>query len=356
MNNGAGYDLDRPIYDDSDIAAAASARAVLSWLVIAAACLIADAVIGLRAIDVGTDTHIYAGYFLSMRHEIPPTRFEPGFVLFTRALSATGLSVAGYQAALFGLSLVAAFRAARHYFNYLGSEAGYLTFVSAALLFLFVSPMFVNGSINAVRQGVASLMVFTALLGFYRRQWRVFFVYGALATSFHYSSLLYLGFAPVLLINLRVQRVIAAVGFLVYCTGLSMLVVRTAVPAVYAAVMSYSAGATYRAGVRLDFAVFSFFWYLLPFMAGRLVREPYSDRIKQCASVYLVMLLPFFAVGWGNYSNRYLLAPWVAVSLELAAIACFSRVAFLRNPAVLRVGLLMASLVFCYFVTQQVKI
>lgn len=355
MNHGELFGFSRPVADDAEISAA-SARAVLSWLVIASACLIADAVIGLRGIDVGTDTHIYVGYFLSMRHEIAPTRFEPGFVLFTRMLSASGMSVAAYQAALFGLSLWAAFRTARHYFDYLGGETGYLTFVSAALLFLFISPMFVNGSINAVRQGVASLMVFTALLGFYRRQWRVFFMYGALATSFHYSSLLYLGFAPILLLNLRLQRIIAGLGFLVYCTGLSMLVIRAAVPAVYATVMSYSAGATYRAGVRLDFAVFSFFWYLLPFVAARLVREPYSERIKQCSSVYLVMLLPFFAVGWGNYSNRYLLAPWVAVSFELAAMACFSRVAFLRNPAVLRVGLLMASLVFCYFVTQQVKI
>jgi hypothetical protein len=82
--------------------------------------------------------------------------------------------------------------------HYLDSERGYLTFLTAGLMFLFLSPMFVNASINAVRQGLAALLVFTALLAFHRRQWRNFIVYGALASSFHYSSLLYLAFAPML--------------------------------------------------------------------------------------------------------------------------------------------------------------
>ena len=51
-------------YEDSAIA---GARVVLSLMLIATACLIADAVVVLRGIDVGTDTHAYAGVFLAMR-------------------------------------------------------------------------------------------------------------------------------------------------------------------------------------------------------------------------------------------------------------------------------------------------
>lgn len=334
----------------------ADARAVVTLLLLAAAWLIATATVSLRAEDVGTDTHIYAGVFLAMHNGEVMTRFEPGFVALTRISSALGMSLVGYQATLFLVLLTGATWAARKYFNYVGSNREFLTFLCAVLVFLFISPMFVNASINAVRQGLAAPLVFAALLAFHRRRWRSFVVLGALASSLHYSSLIYLGFAPMLLLSLRTQRIVAAIGFLAYCSGLSMLVVRTVAPTVYTLVMSYSAAAVYRAGVRLDFAVFALFWYLLPFLASRLVREPFNERIKQSASVYMTMVLPFLAVGWGNYSNRYLLVPWVAASFIVAAMACHSRLPALRHPLVLRLALIPASGVFCYYVLHMVLI
>ena len=342
-----------PYYADP---VATNARTVLSVLLIAAAGLVTDAVVGTRSIEAGSDTDVYADFFLSMRHGLVATRLEPGFTLLTRALSATGMSVVAYQAVLFALSLLAAGVAARRYFHHLGGVRGYLTFLTAALMLLFVSPMFVNASINAVRQGMVALLVFAALLSFQHRQWRSFILFGAVASSFHYSSLLYLAFAPLLLINLRLQRIIAITGFLAYCTGLSMILVRTLAPSVYVDVMTYQLGATYRSGVRLDFAVFSLFWYLVPYLGSRLVREPFSSRIKQSASVYMVMVLPFFVLGWGNYSNRLLLAPWVAVSLMMAAMLCNARTPILRHPLLLRVGLVIASGVFCFYVTRGIMV
>ena len=336
--------------------AAANARAVVTVLLLAAAWLVTTSVVSSRSTEVGTDTHIYAWVFLAMRNGVIDTRFEPGFVALTRVSSMTGMSVVGYQATLFSVLLAGAAVAARKYFSYLGSHREFLTFLCAVMVFLFLSPMFVNASINAVRQGLAAPLVFAALLAFHRRRWRSFVVLGALASSLHYSSLIYLGFAPALLLKLRTQRIVAAVGFLAYCTGLSMLVVRTVAPAVYSAVMSYSSGAVYRAGVRLDFAAFSLFWYLLPFLAGRLVHEPFDERIKQSAAVYMTMVLPFLAVGWGNYSNRYLLVPWVAASFIVAAMACHSRLPALRHPLLIRLALIPASGVFCYYVLHLVLI
>jgi hypothetical protein len=207
-----------------------------------------------------------------------------------------------------------------------------------------------------VRQGLATPLVFAAMLAFHRRQWRSFLVLGAMASSLHYSSLIYLGFAPVLLLKHRTQQIVAAVGFLAYCSGFSMVVVRAIAPAVYGAVMGYVSGGVYRAGVRLDFAVFSLFWYLLPFVAARLVREPFDERIKRSAAVYMAMVLPFLAVGWGNYSNRYLLVPWVAASFIVAAMACHSRLPVLRHQLLIRLALIPASGLFCYYVLHTVLI
>jgi hypothetical protein len=345
MNSATSY---------SDNSVALGSRTMLSLMFLTVACLFADVLIGMRGVGVGTDTYNYAMYFLSSRDGIAPTRFEPGFVLVTRTLSATGMSVNGYQCYLFAILLTTAIVAARHYHKYLDSERSFLTFLSAGLMFLFLSPMFVNASINAVRQGLAALLVFTALLAFHQRHWRNFFVYGVLASSFHYSSLLYLAFAPMLLLNTRILRIVAALSFVAYCTGLTLILVRSTVPFVYNAVMDYSLSATYRAGVRIDFAVFSIFWYLLPLMMSRLVREPFRQRIKDSTAVYTVMLLPFFVLGWGNFSNRYLLPAYLATSLIVAAIFFHSRISLLRNPVLLRGGLLVSCGVFCYYVAHQV--
>jgi hypothetical protein len=351
MNPATPY-FERPIPTSIET----NARAMLSLMLIAAACLFADLLIGMRGIDIGTDTYVYASFFESLRGGLPDTRFEPGFLLTTRLMSALGLSVNGYQMVLFAILLLTAFAATRRYFNYLGGGHGYLTFLSASLMLLFLSPMFVNASINAIRQGLAALLVFAALLAFHQRQWRNFIVYGLLATGFHYSSILYLALAPLLLLNLRVLRIAAAVTFIAYCSGLTMIVVRSATPFLYNWVMDYSLSANYRSGVRIDFAVFSIFWYALPFMLARFVHKPFSQRIKDSSAVYLVMLLPFFILGWGNFSNRYLLPAYLATSLVVAAIICHSRLTPLRNPLLLRCGLVFSCAVFCYYVINQVVV
>jgi hypothetical protein len=329
-----------------------NARVMLGVILVFMVVVIVDFVVATRG-DIGTDTSQYAGFYSALRHrgEIP-SRFEPVFYYLSVALAATGMSFVSYLSVLFLVMVGTVVVATRHYHEYLQSDARYLTFLVAALMFLFISPVMSNATINVVRQGLASLLVFTALLAFQQRQWRSFALWALLATGFHYSSLLYLFFAPVLLFKPRLQRIVGIAAFLAYCSGLTMILVRVLVPGVYTAVMSYDASSNFRAGVRLDFAVFSLFWYLLPFAVAPLVHQPVRDRIKRSTAVYLVLMLPFFAVGWGNFSNRYLLPAWLAVSLILAAICCDNRFSPLRNPIVLRMGMVGACGVFCYYVTR----
>ena len=331
-----------------------NARILLSLILIALVCLFTDVLVGTRGIDVGTDTYVYAGFFESLKGGGYETRFEPGFLLLANVLSFIGFNVEGYQMALFGILLLTGIIAARHYYAYLGGGNGVLTFIIASLMFLLLSPMFVNASINAVRQGLSALLIFTALLAFQQRRWGTFLIYGVLATSFHYSAVMYLVFAPLLLFNLKFLRLVALVAFTAYCAGLTMIVVRAVSPMIYNTVMDYSLAAKYKSGVRIDFAVFSIFWYLLPFMVAAMVRKPFDSRLKDSTAVYLVMLLPFFIVGWGNFSNRYLLPAYLAISLMVAAVFCHNRLSIFRNPILLRGGLIVSCAVFFYYVTNQV--
>lgn len=337
-------------------ATTANAGFVLSLVLLALVMTFGCWLVGTRELDIGTDTSVYAAFFERLGHGPIVTRLEPGFVFISYLLNRLGLGVTGYQATLFALLLLTVVASTRRYFHYLGGTRGYLTFLSASVMLLFVSPMFVNASINAVRQGLSALLVFAALLCFQRRRWWPFVLYGAVDSSLNLSALLYLAFAPALFLSARVLRYGAALAFVLYCTGLTLAIVRTALPSLYVAVMSYSINPDYQIGVRLDFAVFSIFWYVLPLLLARLVHAPYRERIVESTAVYLVMLLPFFAIGWGYFSNRYLLPASLAASLMIAAVMCYSRFALLRNPLLIRLGMLASCGVLYFLVTNVIVI
>lgn len=334
----------------------APAAATLSALLLIAVAVFGIWLVGMRSPDIGTDTNTYAGFFENQNEQGVETRLEPGFVYLTYLLWKLDVGVIGYQTALFVLLLGTVVVSTRRYFDYLGDTRGYLTFLGASVMLLYLSPMFVNASINAVRQGLAALLVFTSLLSFRQKKWWSFLLFGALASSLHLSSLLYLVFAPVLLFGTRMQRLIAATAFVMYVTGVSMVLVRALLPSLYEVVMSYTANSFSRSGVRADFALFSIFWYMVPHALAPLIRAEYRQKIKDSTAVYLAMMLPFFAIGWGFFSNRYLLPAWLSVSLILAAMLVHNRVPLLRHPLLLRFGLLVSCAVFYYYVTHEIVI
>lgn len=334
----------------------AMARWWLGMILLGGVALFACWLVGTRPLDIGSDTETYAGFFENLVQGMPETRLEPGFVYLSYALYKLGLGVTGYQFALFGLLLVMVALAVRRYRFYLETPVSWQTLLCASLMLLFISPMFTNASINAIRQGLAAPLVFVALLGFHRRRWGTFALAGALAASLHLSSAMYLACAPALLLSTRWLRVVAAGAFLAYVSGLSMLAVRAGAPGFYDVVMEYTANPLYRSGVRIDFAVFTIFWYLLPHFLAPLVQAQWRQRILDSTSVYLVMSLPFFLIGWGFFSNRYLLPAWLAVSMILAAVVCHARIAPLRNPLLIRAGLLASCGVFYIYVSRGIVI
>lgn len=324
------------------------------WLLLVA--LFGCWLVGSRSLEIGSDTETYAGFFESLDHGVPDTRLEPGFAYLSYGLRLLGLGVPGYQAALFALLLLGVAIAVRINHRAFPPTQAYATLLCASLLWLFVSPMFVNASINAIRQGLAAPLVFAALLCFQQRRWWGFALLGAIAASLHVSSLLYLLCAPALLLRPTALRAVAALTFLAYISGVSMKVVGVVSPTLYTTVMEYTANDNYRAGVRIDFAVFTIFWYLLVLAVSPWVQPAARKPLQDAASAYLVMVLPFFMIGWGYFSNRYLLPGWLAVSLILGAACCYSRIAPLRQPLLLGVGLALACGVLFFYVSRGIVI
>ena len=347
---------DLPVFPRKRRKAENNAYVLMNGLLLLAVGAFGCWLVGSRSLDVGSDTETYAYFFEGLGRQLPDTRLEPGFVYLSYVLRQMGLDLVQYQAALFALLLGTVVVATRNYHRYLGATRDYQTLLGAALLLLFISPMFVNASINAIRQGLAALLVFTSLLAFHQRHWWKFAIYGLVAVGLHTSSLLYFACAPALLLSTRMLRIVAAVAFLMYVSGASMALVQTLAPSLYATVMEYTANPLYRSGVRVDFAVFTIFWYVLAYLLAPLVKESFRQRIIDSTAVYLVMVLPFFIIGWGFFSNRYLLPAWLAASLLFAAIVCHSRIRQFRSPLTIGVGLIASCGVFYFYVTRGVVI
>ena len=333
-----------------------SAEGGFTVMLLTAVATFACWLIATRSLDVGTDTQVYAHFFSTLANRPIQTRLEPGFVYISMFVHGLGFGIPGYQAVLFGLLMATVLVSTRAFYRFLDAHIGYITFLSAASMLLLLSPVFVNSSINAVRQGLAALLVFTALIAFEQRQWLRFCAYAVIATLLHFSSALYFAFAPMLLLGHRRLRYVAVAAFIIYASGTSIYLVRSISPALYSIAMEHAANLNYRSGVRLDFALFSMAWYALPFLAAPLVQEPYRERLKHSTSLYLVMLMPFFMIGWGFFSNRYLLPAWQAASLIMGAMLSLSRFRLLRSPALIDVGLLLSIYIFYYYVQTGIVI
>jgi len=326
-----------------------------SLVLIVASIAFCCAIVALRSLDIGTDTQAYANIFQNIeKYGIANTRLEPGYVAFAHIVSCLGFSIIGMQALTFLLLILTIVYSAREYWKYLGSFNSNRMFLATSLGLFFVSPMFVSASINAIRQGLASLLIFIALLFFSRRQWWKFIFLAAIATSFHYSSVIYFVFAPILLLKQRTIQIILVSFFLFYCLGLTEEFVKSISPLVYSQVMDYKYGSLYNAGVRIDFAAFSFFWYAITYVLAPLICKNVRDKIMVANSIYLTMLLPFFLVGFGNYSNRLLVPAWLSASLIIASCIYNCRIALLRHPVFLWIWLCVSCTVFYYFVTNEI--
>ncbi len=347
----SGYD-----YNNSLIAFGKSIN-IASIAFISVACLFCCSFVAMRSYNIGTDTQAYANFFLDIdKYGFADTRLEPGYVLFAHIVSSLGFSIIGMQAITFLLLIITVIFSVREYWKYLGSMDSNLMFLVLSLSLFFVSPMFVNASINAIRQGLASLLIFTALLSFYRHSWFKYLVFAILSTGFHYSSVIYLVLAPILFLDQRKIQIIAILAFVFYCSGLSEVIIKTYFQFIYAQVMDYKYGSDYNAGARIDFAIFSVFWYVVPYIVTPLIRKGARDKIMATSSVYLVMLLPFFMIGFGNYSNRLLVPAWLSTSLLVAALIYNCRIILFRHPVYMWMGLCVSIIVFYYLMSNELII
>nr|WP_320166829.1 EpsG family protein [uncultured Methylophaga sp.] len=277
--------------------------------------------IGYRDLSIGSDTYRYAEYYQALKDCLTLCgEHEVGFQIFGYIFAYTGQTTASY---FFGISLfiflmlnlVSLKFVTMFNITYEQNRDYFLLLLLIFFIFL-LSPFFVSAHINAIRQGIASFVVYLSLFFFITKNWKLFLLTALIASSFHHTALMYLAFSPLLLLTLNRLILIVVLLTISYLSGLSEFLLHHLSDmtglGIYEKVVNYQLKVSYQRGVRWDFTLFSIFLALIPYFICRyLVIDKFKDGMITALKVYLVLLIPFFLFGYAAFSNRFLYTAWL---------------------------------------------
>lgn len=280
-------------------------------LVISVTCAAAATfLVATRDLDVGRDTHRYASFYYSLDARFLESRFEPGFLALSRALRTAGFSLQFYFGLLFVLLITLHLAATLHIARALKLNVSRQILSAVALGVLFAWPFFPSAAVNGIRQGLSAPLTLISIIFVYQRRWLAYAISTLLAISFHFTAVLFAPFA-LLVLNRHLPPLAVLLGSILYATGVSEDLVFLLSPKLHQIVIEYGSDADYQTGVRFDFLLFSLSLYLVFRLAHLLLPTPWRRSLQILANCYLVCLIPFLLLGWGAFSNRFLLPAWL---------------------------------------------
>lgn len=277
--------------------------------------------IGYRDISIGTDYGVYYSHYLNVSNSFEGP-FEVGFQLLCIMGGWLGLAPETFFTfiALLQLGLMGwAFREISIILS--DSRAQRLTIVFVTLIIFILWPFTWSAVTNVIRQGLAVPFLFLGVAFLVRREYAWSGLAFLLATMFHISSVVF-ALSCVLFVRFRrFAMAILALAILLYVLQLTDRVMMyiemmTHIP-VYSKVMEYGFAALYNAGYRYDFLAFSIAPILLLLIIRLFVgRRPTAlSKIDALIGLYGAFLIPFLLLGYGAFSDRWLLPAWLLIPL-----------------------------------------
>jgi len=284
-------------------------------------------VVGSRDFRVGTDTLTYVEVFklIAAGYE---TQYEIGFVSLVKLLSILTLNP------FFYFSIITLIITLTYIVFYLiivdwswGDRRN--SDLILILSLLLVSSWFVTSVINVLRHGMALPWVYLSLILFVRQKYFYSGVAFLLSVGFHFSSLALLPFY--LLFFLKRKWILCIVFFaaILYPLGVNEKLIQLVslffnIP-VHEFIASYGSDSGFRVGFQIDLFIYSIFWLILFLSLDGLIKVQYVDKWRSIVSIYGVLLLPYFVLGFGGFSNRFGYIAWFFLPACLAAFIVWSK-------------------------------
>lgn len=279
---------------------------------------------GFRGIDVGADTPSYARHYQEQASCMCIGDYEIGFELLSLPaavlLPSQGLYFSYISAAIFFLSFYAMSLIIDR--NRLaGKDSGFYLFAFLGLIGIFlINPLYQQAHINAIRHGLSAMAVVIFVIHRVLGKTKPSLIWGVLAVSFHWSALMYVPLVALVKfsrIGLVFLFLVWNVLVVLYLLGTTDDIVLAVSPQLHTFVYEYGVNALgrYRAGVRVDFALFTYVLVIGSVLLARARVFTDSILLKTLPWVGMVTTIPFYVLGWGFFSNRYLLTPWILFSV-----------------------------------------
>lgn len=274
--------------------------------------------IGFRPDTIGNDTLGYINYYDQVtQHLLHGYIYEYLFEICIRIFAFLNCSYAYF---FIGLALVNAINViliAQNLSKYLEYQINFYRILFLLASFLFISPFFFSSQVNVLRHGIS---IFFLVLSFLFLLERVSLFYAlialVLAQGFHSTAIFFIFFSP--LIYFKYSSVIRTTifFFVIYISGLCRYLIYFFSESIYNKIVNYGVFSGYSSGIRYEFAAFTIGAGFIFHMLGKyFLAEKAQCQFMQLLKIYWIFTLPFFIMGFGAYSDRYLLPAWVYLSV-----------------------------------------
>lgn len=222
-------------------------------------------------------------------------------------------------------------------------------------LILLASPFFYSVEFNVIRHGVSIFALICSIVTFASSKKKLQLVVAAIfAAGFHYTGIIYLIICFALLHTKWLWSVAVGSFAIIYFTGLTGGIIErfsniTGID-IYNFITEYGVAAEYKSGFRIDFLLFSIALGLVlelqsaPFIWGR------DKFIRNLIKIYWLLLVPFLLFGFGAFSDRFLIAPWIYFSI---IFAFFLRILLNRQLHLIASQFLLIALIGLFFIRSQ---
>lgn len=274
--------------------------------------------IGFRPDTIGSDTLVYVDYYEQLtQHTWHGYVYEYLFELSGRLAVFLHFSVALFFISLASINAINFILISKSISRCLEYEINFYRVAFLVASFLFISPFFFSAQANVLRHGVAIFFLFVYYLSLLER-WSLFYLLALifLAQGFHYTAVLYVIFSPLIYFKYSTVIRVTLFAFICYFSGLSSNLIHSFSESIYEKIVSYGEFSGYKAGVRYEFAVFTIGAGLLFHLLGKyFLTGRAQQQFMQFLKIYWILSLPFFLMGFGAYSDRYLLPAWVYLSV-----------------------------------------
>lgn len=276
--------------------------------------------IGMRGVDIGSDTSTYFRYFDFVKFGEDfegADRIEIGFYWLTKVISYFTDSKNVYLSIIFLI-------------QFLGITSALCKKSDIFRPYLFVAliwlsyPFFYSITLNVIRQGLAFVFVVYAIDAKLLNKKYSPYILLLLGTSFHYATMLYI----ICFIALELKpKFITLLWFwflavILAFSGFTNEIIQSLLSLIigdnsyYYSYLDSSINADYVTGLRMDFVIFS----ALPFPYYFLLKKynnKNADNTEIIFTLYLAMNILYLCFSGFPYNDRFALASWLLIPLMI---------------------------------------